>query len=102
MIRTGPIHVELAPDAGDRAGGPDPAAPEAEPMTPQLEQIERLGVSIARSAARLRRYATLPDAPDVFVAHERALLERRITQLREVVEHGADPRWLGEESGLMH
>lgn len=65
-------------------------------MTTDLDAIERLAISIARSAGRLRVYVRMPNAPAVFIAHEQSLLERRLEQLHEVETFGSEPGWSAE------
>ena len=67
-------------------------------MTADLERVAWLGRSLADSADRLRQYARLPNAPAVFVDHERALLARRCAQLQEVLVFGGRPGWSNREA----
>ena len=61
-----------------------------------LERVAWLARSLAGSAERLSRYASLPQAPAVIVAHERSILERRWMQLSEIADFGDRDGWSSE------
>ena len=70
-----------------RAGRADRARPPARPdpgngpVVTRLKMIESKCLFAMRSAARLRRYAGMPDAPPEIVEHERRLLVRLVREI---------------------
>lgn len=61
-----------------------------------LERLASLAHSLAGSAERLTRFTNLPNAPEVFIANERSILERRWVQLSEIADFGDRPGWSSE------
>jgi hypothetical protein len=60
----------------------------------QLRELERIGVALAKSAARVRFYRTRPDLQSI-MDWEEGLLARRVAEVAEVVANGGDWRWVG-------
>lgn len=60
----------------------------------QLRELERIGISLAKSAARLR-FLRARRAPHAFTEGEERLLTMRIAQVAEVAENGGDWCWIG-------
>lgn len=87
--------LELPALISDPSPGPPHPAASSRPMT-ELERIAWLGRSLAASAERLRRYANMPQAPEMIVAHERSIFEKRWVQLSEIADFGDRAGWSSE------